>query len=251
LIKNLRAIDFDLLVDFKDTMLPFLLYAKRKTINLRKPPCYIKHMRDRHLWRLKQAVPELLSKDYKPNICISDEILAEIDEIFRSEGISAADKIVAVAPGSRSHTKQWTKEGFLCVCRRLISELKVKVVLVGDKQDVPLCCDIAKNLGSDLIDLCAKTTLKQLAGILKRSALLITNDSAPMHIAWAVGTSVVAIFGPTNHEKYRPLGPKDIVIRRPLACSPCQQALCKADNECMKQVTDDEIFQAARSILEL
>jgi ADP-heptose:LPS heptosyltransferase len=72
-----------------------------------------------------------------------------------------------------------------------------------------------------------------------------------MHIAWAVQTPVVAIFGPTDPEKYRPLGPRDIVIRKSLKCSPCQQALCNIGNECMKQISDTEVLEAARGILRL
>lgn len=249
LIKSLRAIEFDLLVDFKDTMLPFLLYAKKKTPILKKAPPCIVHMRDKHLWKLRQTLPQILNADYKPNIWISDETLTEVDEMFKANGIRDKDVIVAVAPGARSHTKQWTKEGFTDVCRRLIEELSVKVVLIGDQQDSKISSQISEQIGSGVIDLCGMTSLKHLAGVLKKSALLITNDSAPMHIAWAVQTPVVAIFGPSNHEKYRPLGPKDIVIREKLQCSPCQLALCRTDNECMKLIPPDRVFQAARRAL--
>ena len=206
LIKSLRAIEFDLLVDFKDSMLPFLLYAKRKTLGIKKPPSYIKHMKDRHLWRLQQAAPEILKKDYRPYIWIPEDVSNEVDGIFQSNGISAEDRVVSVACGSRSHTKQWTKEGFLSVSSRLVKELNVKVVLVGDQQDSSLCGEIASNVGPGLIDLCGKTSLKQLAAVLKKSSLLITNDSAPMHIAWAVQTPVVAIFGPTTRKNTGRLG---------------------------------------------
>ena len=250
LIKTLRAKEFDLLVDFKDTMLPFLLYARRKTPVLKKVPHYITHMKDRHLWKLQQALPEITNTDYKPNIWIPDETSLEVDKMFKAKGIRDTDRIVVVAPGARSHTKQWTKEGFVSVCKRLAARPQAKVVLVGDQQDSRISSQITEQVRSGLIDLCGKTSLKELAAVLNKSRLLITNDSAPMHIAWAVGTPVVAIFGPSDPGKYRPLGPRDTVIRERLQCSPCRMALCRTDHECMKQISADAVFKAASDILD-
>lgn len=249
LIKTLRGEDFDLLVDFKNTMLPFLLYAKNKTPIFKKPPVYIKHMKDRHMWKLRQALVGIPDKEYQPMIYLSDDVSAESIKILKLNGISEGDSIIAVAPGARSHTKQWTPGGFLEVIKRSAAELGCKVVLIGDQQDCRICAKIMQEAENGVIDLCGKTDLKQLACILKNSKLLVTNDSAPMHIAWAVGTPIVAIFGPTNHEKYGPTGKKDIIIRKPLPCSPCQSALCIKDNECMRNISADEVFQAVRNIL--
>jgi lipopolysaccharide heptosyltransferase II len=253
LIKNLRGIEFDLLVDFKDTMLPFLLYAKRKTLVFKKPPDYITHMKDRHMWRLKAAFGEIQGKDYKPHIWVPEDILSQTEGVFKSNNIyPGTHRIVSVAPGARSHTKQWTKEGFMDVCSGLAGLPSVKVVLVGDQHDSRTSTQIVQGLGDTaVLDLCGKTGLKELTAVLEKSSLLITNDSAPMHLAWAVGTPVVAIFGPTDPARYRPMGPKDVVIRKTLECSPCRQALCKSDNECMELVSPEEVFEAARGILGL
>jgi len=249
LIKTLRAEDFDLLVDFKDTMLPFLLYAKKKTPIFKKAPSYIRHMKDKHMWKLRQVLTDVPNKEYRPRIWVSPELEEEVKKMLKSNNVSMDENIVAVAPGARSHTKQWNKEGFLEVSKRIIHELKYKVVLVGDQQDCKVCSKIAEEAGMGMIDLCGKTNLKQLAGILKRSSLLITNDSAPMHIAWAEETPVVAVFGPTDPGKYRPTGPRDAVINKKIDCSPCQSALCRKNDECMNAITADEVFQAAKNIL--
>lgn len=248
LIKTLRGEDFDLLVDFKDTMLPFLLYAKKKTPIFKKPPAYIKSMKDRHLWKLRQALPGISEKEYKPLVIVPEQTVKTVAELLKANGISENDKIISVSPGARSHTKQWIKEGFLDACKRCVKELGVKVVLVGDQQDLRVCSVIMREAGPGVTDLCGKTGLKELAAILKRSSLLITNDSAPMHIAWAVNTPVVAVFGPTDYAKYGPRGAHDIIIRKELACSPCQAALCIKDNECLKDITPDEVFKAVRKI---
>jgi lipopolysaccharide heptosyltransferase II len=250
LIKALRSEDFDLLMDFKDTMLPFLLYAKKKTPIFKKPPQAIKHMKDRHLWKLKQVLPELPDKEYKPIIYVPDEALKKIENIFITNGIKENDKVVTVSPGARSHTKQWIKEHFLKVCMRLRDELGVKIVLIGDEHDAKISSYIKKELNEGVLDLTGKTTLKELAAILKKSSLLITNDSAPMHIAWALDIPVVAIFGPTDSEKYAPSGPKDIIIKKDLSCIPCRRALCiLKDHRCMKEVMPEEVFDAAKKFL--
>lgn len=249
LIKALRGMEFDLLVDFKDTMLPFLLYAKRKTPAFKKLPPYIMHMKDKHLWKLRQALPQISGPDYRPNIWIPEGVSTQVEGILKSNHVNIAGLMVAVAPGARSHTKQWARDGFLNVCKRLMEELRAQVILIGDQQDSQICSQIQAQMGSSALNLCCKTDLKQLSALLKRCNLLITNDSAPMHIAWAVGTPVVAIFGPTDPDRYRPTGPKDIVIRKDMQCSPCRLALCKFNNECMKAVSADEVFNAAKSIL--
>lgn len=248
LIKSLRSEDFDLLVDFKDTMLPFLLYAKKKTPVFKKAPDYIKHMKDRHLWKLRQVLTDIAEKEYKPLVPVSGEAEKSVAGLLRASGISEKDIIISVAPGARSHTKQWTKEGFLEVSQRCAKELGAKVVLVGDQQDLKVSSVIMRDAGGGVADLCGKINLKELAAILKRSRLLITNDSAPMHIAWAVGTPVVVVFGPTDHTKYGPTGKRDVIIRKNISCSPCQMALCMKNNECLRDIKPSEVFDAARKI---
>ena len=81
------------------------------------------------------------------------------------------------------------------------------------------------------------------------SRLLITNDSAPLHVGCAVGTDVLAIFGPTDPAKYGPRGRNDRVIRKEMDCSPCEVAQCKSRHECMKAVTVEEVYRAAREML--
>lgn len=249
LIKQLRNIQFDLVVDLKHSILPLLLYTKKRTALFAKPYSQLRHMCDRHLWRLKTALNDVPQKYYSPRIYIGEKTHQQIHKLFRENGILPNEPIVAVAPGARSHTKRWTIDGFREVIKQIVEELRMKVILVGDRQDLRISTEILKAISSGVTDFCGKTDLKQLAAVLKRSGVLITNDSAPMHIAWAVNTPVVAIFGPTDPAKYRPQGPKDAVISKKLDCSPCEEALCKFDHECLKQVSAGEVFQAVKSIL--
>jgi 3-deoxy-D-manno-octulosonic-acid transferase/heptosyltransferase-1 len=93
-----------------------------------------------------------------------------------------------------------------------------------------------------------ETTLRELAALYKEASLLLTTDSGPMHLAAAVGTPVVALFGPTSPERTGPYGAGHVVIRKGLACSPCFRKACDT-LECMKTIGVEEVFQAVRERL--
>ncbi len=86
--------------------------------------------------------------------------------------------------------------------------------------------------------------------MIKKAKLLITNDSAPLHLGCAVGTKVLAIFGPTDPDRYGPTGEFDIVMSTKLSCSPCESATCERSHECMKLVSATDVFGAAKLMLE-
>ena len=84
---------------------------------------------------------------------------------------------------------------------------------------------------------------------LQRAALVLSNDSASLHLASAVGAPTVAVFGPTDERKYGPTAPRSRVVRRRLFCSPCEQALCRFSHECMRFIGADEVYDAAKRLL--
>jgi ADP-heptose:LPS heptosyltransferase len=103
---------------------------------------------------------------------------------------------------------------------------------------------------SRFYDFTDKTNIRQLAALLKRARLLITNDSAPLHLGCAMGTKVLAIFGPTDLRKYGPTGEFDAAINKKLFCSPCEKAVCKYNHECMRLISADEVYDAAKMMME-
>ena len=115
---------------------------------------------------------------------------------------------------------------------------------------IGLNCIGSRLLGNRFYDFTGKTNIRQLAALFKRSKLLLTNDSAPLHLGCAVGVKVLAIFGPTDPIKYGPTGELDYVIRNKLHCAPCQNAACGYGHECMKLISPEEVFNAAKMMLE-
>ncbi|MBE3599586.1 MAG: glycosyltransferase family 9 protein [Limnochordaceae bacterium] len=165
---------------------------------------------------------------------------------------------VAIHPGGRHfQAKRWPAEGFAYVADYLEGQYGAQVILVGGRDDVGLAHAIvqATRLAQPLV-VAGQAGIKQTAAILQQSDLFIGNDSAPMHMAVAVGTPVVALFGPTNPDNFRPLGPLDVVVRRPPACSPCFHwldgsrqhfpALCQINGaaECMRAITPRDVLAA-------
>jgi ADP-heptose:LPS heptosyltransferase len=86
-----------------------------------------------------------------------------------------------------------------------------------------------------------KTNLLQLAGLLERCTLLVTNDTGTMHVATAVGTPVVALFGSTPPLTTGPWGKEHVVVRKDVPCSPCWKRICPTDHRCMELITVDEV----------
>ena len=247
LVTKLRREKYDLIVDMRNSLFPFLLGAKYRTSLIRIPPKSVKHKKEEHLWKLSSIGMTLDAEDTSLYIHIPKEDHEYIEKI-----ISALDKkkpVIAVSPGAKSDIKRWPKEKYTKLMEKLIKELGAQIIMVGDKRDSVLVKDILASSGDDIKDLTGATNLTQLASLLGKADLLITNDSAPLHIAGAVNTKVLAIFGPTDPKAYGPMGGEDRVLKKKLHCSPCGKAQCEFEHECMKDLEVSEVFNAARKIL--
>lgn len=263
---SLRKSGYDVVIDLRNTLFPFLIGSRYRTNPVSKAPSSIRHMIERHLWKLETVGISVLSDnarvadsgsrkkkhtatDLKPSLWIDSEAERYVDHFLHEHGISAGQKIVAISPGGRNVIKRWEKGGFIEIANRLQSECKAKVIIIGSPADHELIEEIVIQVRNS-IDASGRTTLKQLGALLRRCALLISNDSAPMHIATAMETPVVAIFGPTDPEKYGPLGKRNVVVKRNLQCSPCEKAQCRLSHECMELVEPGEVFEAVKNVLE-
>ena len=136
---------------------------------------------------------------------------------------SRAHAFIAVAPGSVWNTKRWPEAGFVSLVRSLLAD-RWRVVLVGGPGDRSLCARIrAAAADPGLADASGRLSLLESAELISRCAAIVSNDSAPMHLAVATGTPVLAIVGPTLPSfGFAPLGPRDRVVETTgLACRPC------------------------------
>jgi heptosyltransferase-2 len=145
------------------------------------------------------------------------------DRLLSDSGIDAASDFVTVAPGSVWATKRWTDRGFTELTRWLVSR-DLAVVLVGTAADHEICERVRAGAAGGVINLAGRTGPAELARILERGVALLGNDSGPGHLAAAVGTPVIAVFGPTDPARgFRPLGERVLTVDvgSSLDCRPC------------------------------
>ena len=244
-ILQLRRQKYDLVVDLKNTLIPWFLNAPYRSSFLKaKPNKEILHMKDKHLKKLDKLGVDTAAAQF--HIYVSEEDQALVEKRFKDVG---KGKLVAISPGARSEIKRWAKEGFITVSKKLLDDFKYQVVLIGDKDDLKVGQEISAFLSNRPVNLIAQTTLPQLAHLLKKCSLLVTNDSACLHMASAVGTKTLAIFGPTHPDKYGPLAAGSVVIRKKLSCSPCEVAQCRFKRECMRQIKPEEVLNKIKEMV--
>jgi heptosyltransferase-2 len=157
---------------------------------------------------------------------------------------------IAIAPGAQfGSAKQWLPERFAAVAQRAASEMDAGVAIVGTAAERPLAERIGSLLDVPVADLCGRTTLPDLAGVLAQVRLLLSNDSGAMHVAAALGTPVVAVFGPTDWRETAPVGDAHRLVREPVHCSPCLLRECPIDHRCMRRVTVERVLEETRALL--
>ncbi len=192
---------------------------------------------------------------------IPEEAKVFVKKIFEENSIGDADKVVHIHPTSRWLFKCWKDEYMAEIISWLIEKgIKVIVTSAPDKREIEkakrilsLTASRITHHASRVLDLSGRTTIKQLAAVSEASDLFLGVDSAPMHIAAAVGTPVVALFGPTQENLWGPYGRGHIVISKDMPCKPCKKGSCEGIElrECMKAIKPEEVKEAAVKILKL
>ncbi len=180
---------------------------------------------------------------------IPPEATSRIDALLDYYEIAGA-KLVVMAPGTNWETKQWRSEAFAEVARHFLDK-KFAVVLIGSGREHEVCAQVAE-LAPGAINLAGETTLPELAALIARGTISISNNSGPMHLAVALGRPVVAVFGPTDPVWAGPYRREDAVLRADLPCSPCylrQLSRCTHHHDCMKDVSASAVIERAEKII--
>lgn len=244
-------------VDLRHTMYPLLLKPLTAWRYLRQPPRRVTHMRARHLWALECQAPATApavrawQESAAPQAVLwhAPKDAAQIDTLWRRWQLEASRPVVVICPGARSHIKRWTAEGFAQVADRLIEEAQAQIVFSGEPDEDPIVQEILGRMRSPAHSAVGLTTVRQVAVLMQRAQAVLTNDSASLHLASAVGVPTAALFGPTDAVKYGPTAPRHALLRRPLFCAPCETALCRFNHECMRFLSAEEVYQAVRHLL--
>lgn len=173
-----------------------------------------------------------------------------VDDLLRRAEVTASERLIALAPGSVWATKRWP------YYRELAEELAGtgRIVIVGGQDDAPLALEI-RTAVPNAVDATGLLPLLGSAELIGRCAVIVTNDSSPLHLASAMGTPTVAIFGPTVPEfGFGPLAPSSVAVgHETLACRPCHRhgpRRCPLTHfRCMRELTADAVAARARTLI--
>ncbi len=186
-------------------------------------------------------------------LSISTPAEERVGELLVGAGI-AGKPIVAIAPGARWATKRWPAEHFVGLIRALLDR-GLGTILIGGDAETTLTARIAGRCPGTL-DVAGSLSLLETGAVLKRCECLVTNDSAPLHIAEAVGTPVVAVFGPTVSEfGYYPRLPKSVAVEIDLDCRPCSRNGARpcplGTKECLESIATSRVLAATERLLQI
>jgi lipopolysaccharide heptosyltransferase I len=264
-LRELRDTRYDLIIDFqallKSALWVSLARGVRKAgygpgmrhaegswivLNERVPAVpNEKHAIDRYLLLLEGlGMPRLpLAYDFP----FSPETEREAGSLLSAAGLPAGTAFVAANPMSRWPTKNWTTDHFAQLADSVVAH-GLQLVWTGGPADRAAIDSICGSMQSKAVRVDGRTSLKTLAAIYRRARVVVSTDTGPMHIAAAVGTPVVALFGPTSPESTGPYGEGHSVLRVGLDCSPCFKKTCKTrqyeKHACMLRLKVAEVSHA-------
>ncbi len=186
-----------------------------------------------------------------PRLYLRQEDRKWADEILKSKGLSNERPMIGISPGAAyGLAKCWSPDRFGELGRRLSQIWKARVLIFGSERERKIADKILSHLEGAGTDFTGQTSLLQLAALLEKCSLLITNDTGTMHVASAIGTPVIALFGPTDPIATGPWGADHVVIKKEIACSPCFKRVCPTDHRCMEEIRVEEVEEAVRRKLE-
>lgn len=213
------------------------------------------HVRQHELCYIRQlarAAGGQIGDDDRPHLTVHAPAAASVDALLASAGIANAHPLIALHPGARNgRAKRWPVEHWADLAELLTRRLDATVVLIGAPAERAVARQIARSAGASIADLTGKTALPELVALLARCDLVISGDSGPMHIACALDTPVIGLFGPTDPRISGPVAPNAVVLRHTIWCAPCYDASATADCRfhnpvCMKAISARSVFAAAR-----
>lgn len=260
--RNLRSLHCDLAIDLRTgtrgAIMVFLSGAVQR-IGF--------YADDGKLWR-NRLFTSLLRRDYTPDLHVADYLLClleafgvtteqripelavavgkqeEIRFLFEREGIPQDKKLVAVQPFSLWQYKEWGKEKYIALIQWLVTEHGAAVLVTGSVAEKDRAEEIVRSCGAGCYNFAGKTSIAMYAALLQQCRLFIGVDSAGLHIAAAVGTPTVGIFGPSSPVSWAPMGRCHLIVQKNWPCVPCRHKGCHDSEKstCLDELTLEEVM---------
>ena len=178
-----------------------------------------------------------------PHLWVSESVMKSIMEILRQENMAGLKRWITINPFSRWSYKEWDDHKWAEIISGLWNDFGIRAVVVGSTEERTRAEDLIQKCNSGVMNLAGKTTLAELACLLGLSRLHIGVDSAAPHIAAAIGTPTVTIYGPSSWFDWAPVGVSHCVIAPEMTCAPCHQKGCGGSgrSECLQNLTVKQV----------
>jgi len=265
-VVDLRQKSFDMVIALHPSATLYLLlflagipvrigYDKKYPFLLTKAISHEKHKGlmhevDYNFDLLTKAGFDTKDADRRPYFALQENEKLIIDRVLKTRGIDR--DMIAVHPGASCPSKRWPPEKFAEVCDDLVKISNCDVVLVGGTETLEYSEVISMKVKGRLFNLTGILSVEELAELLSRCKVFISNDSGPVHISAAVGTPVVCIFGRKDvglsPKRWGPLGEGHVIIHKDVGCESCLAHECEKSFKCLQAVTVDEVVNAALGI---
>jgi ADP-heptose:LPS heptosyltransferase len=157
--------------------------------------------------------------------------------------------LIGIHPGAKHPSRRWEPARFAAVADALTLRYDARIAITGGPDEVDVAWDVARTMRFMATVLAGQSTIGGLAALIDRLDLFVSNDTGPAHIASALGTPAVVVFGPADLRRWEPVGAKTTVIARDVTCRPCGQAICPIDHRCLAWIDPEEVVAAASELL--
>ena len=266
-IKVLRDTRYDMILDFQALLKSGILIALargQRKIGFGKG---LEHMEHSYMF-LNERIPAvdmeihaltrgmvllnaigIPTKEIEYKLPVSNDDCEKVDELMKRHDINGVKFLIAINPVAKWESKLWPKERFARLADMIIDEYDARIIFTGGSEDRHIIQDIMSAMKGRALNLAGHTTLKMLAALYEKTVLVISTDTGPMHLAAAMETPVVAIFGPTAPWRTGPYGSSHRVVRADPECSPCFKRQCETI-DCMHQISEDQVMAEVRSVME-
>jgi heptosyltransferase II len=173
---------------------------------------------------------------------------------IRLNGVTRTpENTIGVSPGAAfGSAKRWYPDRFADAAAQVATEHNSRVALFGSASEQDIVSIVEQQLKARNIPVdnyAGRTTLREFIQLAANCRLMLTNDSGAMHVAYAVGTPSVTVFGSTDHIGTGPVGPHARIVREPVDCAPCKLRECPIDHRCMTRISADRVAQEALVLL--
>lgn len=203
----------------------------------------------------QSRILRMLGIAYQKNIQLglwpSEMDFEHVQNLLDSEWLGAGKNIVGIclSASEKWATKNWPVEHVARLCDLLAAE-NIRVVLTGENKDKALVRQLVSLTKSKPVNFIGKTNILQLAALIKKCRVYLTPDSAPMHLAAAMGVPFVALFGPTDALRHLPPSKRYSLLKKDLTCAPCYGTTCKiSTHACMREISPEDVFAKIKELI--